>query len=260
MARRKRGSGKGYTNQYGLNLSKQQYEKYTKAVRNYNRRIQRAYNKIGELDILPKKVSPKEQLEKFVDKRSVTQFIKDLESITSKNLVIVGHPKTGEAITKGELDLIRRRIKRENARRARIKKLVGKQQEEIGFFKTDNDKILMPIDENKYSSIESLRKASEKFTGGYQERLAIAWRDRYLNRIEYNIQQAIVAGMDPSGNIITKLERIKGYVESLRTLSEITRAAYGAPEMDITVIYYEDMSEPIVEEIYNAWDEFMDGL
>lgn len=260
MAKRGKGGSKGYTNPSGVKLSGTEVDKLKKAIKYYNSRIKRAQAIIGDSTLLPPHYNYSETIDKFRTKSSVNAFIKDLERYNAKTLQLTSLESTGEAITKAEYELIKDRIARENRRRKKLKRLVDEQQKEIGFFKTDNEKLLRPIDINKYGSLERLRAASNRFAEDRLYTRAEEWKQRYIDKVNYNIGLAIIAGFDPNGEEIEKMKRIVGYLESLDTLENITRAAYASPAMDITITSDEVYLQQNIDEIYSAWDEFMGTL
>ncbi|AXF52059.1 MAG: hypothetical protein [Podoviridae sp. ctbd591] len=258
MSKRKNSKNKGYITLPGGRVRRSTIDNYRKAVKNYNERIRYAKRKFGNYDYLPKPIKASETLKGFTDGKSIRDFISDINKINISNLTPV-ETKAG-VITKGELKMIKTRIKRENKRRAQVKKLVDKQENEIGYFKTDNDKILMPIDIEKYNNLESLRRLSDRISVDYRNKLAFDWKDRYVNQVTFVINQGLISGLSQDDEIIVRLETIKRWVLSLDNTTDITRAAYAAPSMDITVIYYSEISGPIVSEMYNDWNLFMDSL
>lgn len=260
MAKRGKGGSKGYTNPFGVKLSGTEVDKLKKAIKNYNLRLKRVHSITGDNILLPPHYSYSETIDKFRAKSSVNAFIRDLGRFNAKTLQLTALENTGEAITKAEYDLIKDRIARENRRRKKLKNLVDVQQKELGFFKTDNDKLLRQIDINKYGSLESLRAASNRFAEDRLYARAEEWKQRYIDKVNYNIGLAIIAGFDPNGEEIEKMKRIIGYLESLDTLENITLAAYGSPAMDITITSDEVYLQQNIDEIYSAWDEFMDSL
>lgn len=259
MARRQKGSPKGYTNKHDIKLTAKQKLKLQSAINSYNKRIERASKRLSS-DLLPPKYKYSEVVDKFYTKSSITNFINDLNKYNARSFQLTVLPSTGEVITQAEYDVIKSRIARENRRRKKLKKMVDAQQEEIGFFKTDNDKLLRQIDISDYKNLESLRAGSTRFAEDRLYQRADQWKQRYIDKIEYNIGLAIIAGFDPNGDTIEKMRRIQWYLQSLDNLDDITRAAYASPAMDITITSDEVYLQENIDEIYIAWDEFMDSL
>lgn len=259
MPRKQKRIPKGYTNKHGIGLTANQKYKLQSAIKSYNQRIERARKRLPS-DLLPPKYKYSEVVDKFYTKSSITDFITDLNKYNAKSLQLTAIPSTGETITKAEYDVIKSRIARENRRRRKLKKMVDAQQEEIGFFKTDNDKLLRQIDISDYKNLERLRAGSTRFAEDRLYQRAEQWKQRYIDKIEYNIGLAIIAGFDPNGDTIEKMRRIQWYLQSLDNLDDITRAAYASPAMDITITSDEVYLQENIDEIYSAWDEFMDSL
>lgn len=138
--------------------------------------------------------------------------------------------------------------------------MVDAQQKEIGFFKTDNDKLLREINISDYKNLERLRAGSTRLAEDRLYQRADQWKQRYIDKIEYNIGLAIIAGFDPNDETIEKMRRIQWYLQSLDNLDDITKAAYASPAMDITITSDEVYLQENIDEIYNAWDEFMNSL
>lgn len=259
MARRQKGLPKGYTNKHDVKLTSKQKLKLQSAIKSYNKRIDRASKRLPS-DLLPAKYKYSEVVDKFYTKSSITDFIKDLNKYNANSLQLTAIPSTGEAITQAEYDVIKSRIARENRRRKKLKKMVDVQQKEIGFFKTDNDKLLRQISISDYKNLERLRAGSTRFAEDRLYQRADQWKQRYIDKIEYNIGLAIIAGFDPNGDAVEKMRRIQWYLQSLDNLDDITRAAYASPAMDITITSDEVYLQENIDEIYNAWDEFMNSL
>lgn len=259
MARGSRNASKRYTNKHGVKFTADQKHKLQSAIKSYNQRIKRASKRLPS-DLLPPKYKYSEVVDKFYTKSSITNFITDLKKYNTKSLQLTTIPSTGEAITQAEYDVIKSRIARENRRRKKLKKMVDVQQEEIGFFKTDNDKLLRQINISDYKNLERLRAGSTRFAEDRLYQRADQWKQRYIDKIEYNIGLAIIAGFDPNGDAIEKMRRIQWYLQSLDNLDDITRAAYASPAMDITITSDEVYLQENIDEIYNAWDEFMSSL
>ena len=259
MPRKQKRSPKGYTNKHGVKLTAKKKRELQSAISAYNKRIERAGKRLPS-DLLPPKYKYSEVVDKFYTKSSITNFIKDLGTYNAKSLQLTTIPSMGEAITKAEYDVIKSRINRENRRRKKLKKLVDRQQEEIGFFKTDNDKLLRQINIFDYKNLERLREGSMRFAEDRLYQRADQWKQRYIDKIDYNIGLAIIAGFDPNGDAIEKMRHIQWYLQSLDNLDDITRAAYASPAMDITITSDEVYLQENIDEIYNAWDEFMNSL
>lgn len=256
MSKRKRSKRKGYTNPAGLYITPYQEGKLKDALRRYNRKIS-SLSKYHP-GVLPNKYDLS-ILDKFTSKSSLTSFINDLNKFADTKFKLVTTP-SGDQISQAELDMIKDQLQRENRRRSKLRKLTQEQQEQIGFFKTDMDKVLRPIDIEKYKSAETLRKAAQKYSLDHTYQLAFSWKERYLNQIDYNINMAIIAGFDPAGDVISKMMRIKEYVEGLDNVNDITLAAYGSPAMDITVTSDVIYMQESIDEIYEAWDDFVSSL
>lgn len=259
MARKPKRSPKGYTNKHDVKLTAKKKLELQSAIKSYNERIERASKRLSS-DLLPPKYKYSEVVDKFYNKSSITDFIKDLNKYNYKSLQLTAIPSTGEAITQAEYDVIKSRIARENRRRRKLKKMVDAQQKEIGFFKTDNDKLLREINISDYKNLERLRAGSTRLAEDRLYQRADQWKQRYIDKIEYNIGLAIIAGFDPNDETIEKMRRIQWYLQSLDNLDDITKAAYASPAMDITITSDEVYLQENIDEIYNAWDEFMNSL
>lgn len=254
---RKRGSkAKGYTNPSGLNISAKQYANLSRTISNYNRRVSYYQKKFGDFGFLPPKVSITDVRDRFTTKQSVTQYMRDLNQMTADNMEIVGLPHTGEAVTKGELNVLKNRIRRENTRRAKIRKLIGEQEENQGFFRTDTQNRYKDIKIEDFKDLMQVRKATSGYSTDSLTRMAYEYKQRYLDNIDRVEAQAnIQLGLGNTASV--KLNEIRRMVESMNTLEDITLMSHALPSMSIE--NFSDPPEMIreIDRIYTDWYNWM---
>lgn len=209
-----------------------------------------------ELDQMPTKAYLYDILNQSKDLSQLAGKLRELEMYKDKGLTYTA-TDTGEAIVTAQYEIIKERIARENERRANLRAIVQERQEESGFFKTEEEQALKPIDISQYDSLDKLNKIYDYLEPDAINTRAFTWKERYVEKLDDMVTTLQIE--HPKGSmdeVIGALDRVRDIVRNLNSEEAITAASHFNPVMDVSVISDETMVLQAVDEILQAWENF----
>lgn len=267
----------GYKNKRGYKFSQRQYDSLKRAISNYNKRLEAAIKKApeGAEHILPGKAYLSQLRDEATSANDVRAIINRLNKFRGEGFNLV--PFGGYMTTKGQLEIYREDIQRENRRRKRLRKEIAKREEEEGRFRTRGRAPLQDINEEEFIT----QRLAERYEPTYEDRQreieaperspwddmnewgagkqidqqTAAWQQRYLDMLDTIAAQAAMMGLDNMDFVLSSIETIRAIVNSLTPL-QYYYAQETMPVVHISITSDAALFIRGIAEILQAWENF----
>ncbi len=240
-------TGTGYT------ISTKDYNQLRNAVNRANRNISAARSNLGEFaDIAPKEFDLNQIVRDIVNAETLKNQLNDLRLFTPKNLKPVAINSSGEAGTVAEDEYLKRIIKRENERRAKLREENDPRKNE-GFFVQQDEVNTRDIDLSKLDTRERLRKRAENWTDAKR----VARANQYLKNYEESLDTALIAMQTTVGipeHVQKSIDEIKQIIAQLYNNEDaVTYLVHHVPELEIAIVSGAVLATIPITPILNSW-------
>lgn len=256
MAKR-RGSQR-YTTPTGYRYSKNKYDQLRRAIKNFNSRLQRAYNNIDERlwDLLPDRLKLSDLRDRVTSTKEVNEMISRLEMYRKEGFELTENPYGNGFITKAQLEIAEREARQENRRRKRLLAMAEQGAEAEGRLPTDQTAQLRPVNAGLYTTNSKDPLANIMFGRRIGEQ-TIAWQQRYMGGLYAVLDVLPSYGMSAESQF--HVERLVGeIINMVNSLSpeDYYYAQLVFPVLSITIVTDIPLFIRGVEEIAETWANF----
>lgn len=230
----------------GLPVRQKQYSRLMKAVTKANANIDKSKQKYGYIPgVTPDYITPDGILNQVINEKGLDYYINSIDkNYTLKNLKPTAINAEGEAGTIAEVNFLNDIINRENKRRIAGQEQVKDQLKTRGFFMTQQEFDVTPINTSTWDTMEKKRRRTAYFTDAHDMKRAVNWMNNYINTVDA-LESYIRAnrGITDDNVIIEELETIYRILSKIDNPDLVRKLVRYSEYITIQANYFGDASD-----------------
>lgn len=223
----------------GAPVTQRQYSRLMASLSKANKNIDKARAKFdGFDDVLPAHLTPDDILRRVTSTKRLYEVLDVVDkAFTQKKLIPIAISDTGEAGTEAEVEFLQSFITNENKRRAEGAEQLKDILKSKGFFKTQQEFQVTPINTNEWDTMEKWRRRTDYFTDSADLDKANNWLTNYVNSLRNLVDTARISNAPVGTDFYENADYIFSVITHVDTPDKVRALTRFAPRISIEVNY-----------------------